>query len=232
MKTLIFYLVLINLAVIVIFLLPKYLNFRKSDYYESSGNSFFKTVFDKGNYGEYLTFSYLEGLDSFKRLLTNLYIPKDDGTTTEIDLILLSPSGIYVIESKNYSGWIFGSENSKYWTQTLENKQKNKFYNPIWQNKAHINALKNVIDIEDYFYTSYIVFSERCELKKIEVDSRDVRVIKRNNLISTIGNDLKYPIKTIDANKLMEIYLELQKYANVDEEVKRVHIETLKKNNI
>lgn len=56
-----------------------------------------------------------------------MYVPKDDGTTTEIDLIMLSPMGIYVFESKNYSGWIFGNEKSRYWTQTLENKKKNNF---------------------------------------------------------------------------------------------------------
>lgn len=59
--------------------------------------------------------------------MTNLYIPKRDGTITEIDLIMLSQTGIYVFESKNYSGWIFGDEKSKKWMQTLKNKQKTNF---------------------------------------------------------------------------------------------------------
>ena len=103
-----------------------------SAYKIASGNSFLKTVFDKGNFGEFLTFSYLEKLGDSNKLMTNLYIPKEDGTTTEIDLIMLSHTGIYVFESKNYSGWIFGDEKNRNWIQTLENKQKNRFFNPIW----------------------------------------------------------------------------------------------------
>jgi hypothetical protein len=61
-------------------------------------------------------------------------LSKKDGSTTEIDLIMIDETGIYVFESKNYSGWIFGDEKRKNWVQTLENRQKNYFYNPIWQN--------------------------------------------------------------------------------------------------
>ena len=144
--------------VFIIVLLPKYFRFRNSDYQFKSGNSFFKTIFDKGSYGEFLTFSYLEELKMFKKLLVNIYVPKEDGLTTEIDLIMLSPTGIYVFESKNYSGWIFGNEKSRYWTQTLESKQKNKFYNPIWQNKGHITALKKLLELQyDDIFKSYII---------------------------------------------------------------------------
>ena len=47
--------------------------------------------------------------------MANLYIPKGDGTTIEIDLLLVDTTSIYVIESKNSSGWIFGDEKSKNW---------------------------------------------------------------------------------------------------------------------
>ena len=64
-------------------------------------------------------------------------MPRDDGETTEIDVLMLHTSGIYVFESKNYSGWIFGDEKSKTWTQTLPNgrgrrAQKERFLNPIY----------------------------------------------------------------------------------------------------
>lgn len=226
-----FYLFFINIVIFTLILLPKYLKFKESNYKLSSGNSFFKTIFDKGNYGEFLTFSYLEKLDTFKSLLTNVYIPKRDGTTTEIDLIMLSPTGIYVFESKNYSGWIFGKENSRYWTQTLESRQKNKFFNPIWQNKGHITALKNLLDIdEDNMYKSYIIFSERCKLKKLEVNSTDVKIIKRNDLLKAIKEDIKNSPTIINADRLLEIYSKLNKYSNVDESIKVKHIKDVKEN--
>ena len=96
-------------------------------------------------------------------MLTNVYIPKNDGTTTEIDLLMINKTGIYVFESKNYSGWIFGDEKSKNWTQTLKGGKKNKFFNPILQNRAHINALKKLVkDVDSNNFYSYIVFSDRC----------------------------------------------------------------------
>lgn len=61
--------------------------FNKSQYQLISGNNFLKTIYDKGNYGEYLTFCMLEKV-SENNILTNIYLPKKDGTTTEIDLFL------------------------------------------------------------------------------------------------------------------------------------------------
>ncbi len=87
--------------------------FNDSLYGIVSGNSLKSTIYDKGNYGEYLTFLQLEKLEGNNKVLCNLYIPKQDGSTTEIDLIMINKSGIYVFESKNYSGWIFGDEKIK-----------------------------------------------------------------------------------------------------------------------
>ena len=113
-----------------LFIFYRYNKYKKSSYRAASGNTFLETVNNKGNYGEYLTFSYLEKLKDYHKLMTNLYIPKEDGTTTEIDLIMLSETGIYVLESKNYSGWIFGDERQKYWTQTFPRGQKYRFLIP------------------------------------------------------------------------------------------------------
>ena len=55
---------------------------------------------------------------------------KEDGETSEVDLIFITQKGIFVFESKNYSGWIFGDEKSRNWTAMLPNKQKHQFYNP------------------------------------------------------------------------------------------------------
>lgn len=227
MEIIFFYPLIFLFIIISIVLILKYLQYRKSDYKLESGNSFLKTIFNKGNYGEFLTFSYLEKLDIFKRFLVNVYLPKDDGTTTEIDLIMLCPKGIYVFESKNYSGWIFGDEKSQYWTQTLKNKQKNKFYNPIWQNKSHINALKNILKLQDNIFKSYIVFSERCELKKVQFDSDNIKVIKRNRLISTIKEDIEKSPTILKVDEVLNIYARLKKYSNADEETKKRHIENI-----
>ena len=219
---------LIPIVAVLLKLLSLYLKYRNSNYKLVSGNSFFKTIFDKGNYGEFLTFTKLEKLGNQNKLLTNLYIPRDDGTTTEVDLVMISPTGIYVFESKNYSGWIFGDEKNKNWTQTLENGQKNRFYNPIWQNKAHINALKTVLNLNDDAFKSYIIFSERCTLKKIKVTSSNVKVIKRDQLIRNVNKDIKDLPEIFTSDEVNKIYSSLQKYTNVDEDIKQAHIEAIK----
>lgn len=224
METLILY----GLIAFALILLPKYIRFRGSNYQAASGNNFINTVFDRGNFGEFLTFSYLEKLGDNHKLMTNLYIPKDDGMTTEIDLLMISHTGIYVFESKNYSGWIFGDENNKNWTQTLKNKQKNKFFNPVWQNKGHIGALKSVLGLEEKFFKSYIIFSERSVLKKISLTSPDVKVIKRNALLKTIKIDLGNSLRQLTDQQINDIYFTLSKYTLADFQTRKDHIEAIK----
>lgn len=74
--------------------------------------------------GEYSTYCLLDKLEGYKKFLFNCYIPKGDGTTTEVDVIMIHETGIYVIESKNYNGCIFGREDAYEWTQTLPRRYK------------------------------------------------------------------------------------------------------------
>ena len=196
-------------------MLPKFIKYIGSSYRKTSGNSFLQTVLEKGKYDEFLIFSFLEKLGGHNKLMTNLYLPNKDGSTTEIDLIMISETGIYIFESKSYSGWIFGDEKSKNWTKTqgLQNKKEIQFSNPIWQNKGHISALKAVVEIKkDSLYKSYIIFNERCTLKNINVTSPNMQVIKRNALTKTIKRDIASAFNLMTAEEVDKIYLKLQKY--------------------
>jgi hypothetical protein len=86
--------------------------------------------------------------DSFKspdhHLLSSITLPYEGGTT-QIDHILVSTKGVFVIETKHYSGWIFAGEKSPYWTQVIY-KFRNKFNNPIHQNYRHVKALRELLD--------------------------------------------------------------------------------------
>ncbi len=110
-------------------------NYKKTEYYLQTNVSFLRLLIDTGRLGEYYTYKYLKSLEGYKRYLFNVYIPKENGETTEIDVVLLHSSGIYVFESKNYSGWIFGTESQKNWTQTLPvgrgKSQKTHFFTPF-----------------------------------------------------------------------------------------------------
>lgn len=199
--------------------------FKNSSYKDVTGKKFFETIDSKGNNGEFLIFYALENMDRPIKILANLYIPKGDGSTTEIDLLLIDTTGIYVIESKNYSGWIFGDEKSKNWTQCLPGGNKSKFYNPVWQNNAHIAALCNILkDINKEYVFSYIVFSERCELKKIPFSSYHMKILKRDKLVGRIREDFEDKDTVFSEEEVADLYEKLKVYTLAEDEIKEKHI--------
>ena len=206
----------------------RYNRYQRTAYNAASGNSVFDTLFDDGKYGEFLIYSCLEDLGDAHKLLTNIYLPKVNGTTTEIDLIMISATGIYVFESKNFSGWIFGDENSKYWKQIFRGGRHYQFYNPIWQNKKHISVLKQHLGLGDEVFRSYIVFSERCVLKKMSVYSPEVKVMNRDELACEIVEDMTQRPEIFTPLEIEQIYGELRRYTLADDETKQAHIDAMR----
>ena len=226
--------VLISLILILIVVIPiikfilSYKTYKNSNYYNTTHNSYWSVFGDSGRYGEYRLYQYLQDFESIGcRFLFNLYVPRDNGKTSEIDVIMFHPKGLFVIESKNYSGWIFGHESNKQWTQTLPTGygecHKERFYNPIMQNATHIRAIRKHIDDTIPIY-SVIAFSDKCTLKDVTIKSiafvsyysnlfRDIncRLSKTNNYSMTI-------------ELLNETYNKLSQYANADEYTKFQHI--------
>lgn len=87
----------------------------------------------KGLIGEWRVRKQLERLPAEDYKILNDITIKAKKATSQIDHLIISPYGIFVIETKNYRGWIHGSENSEYWFQTIY-RTKAKFRNPIKQN--------------------------------------------------------------------------------------------------
>ncbi len=116
--------------------------------------AFFKSPFFKGKVGEFLVNANNKiRLDSsIYTNLSDITIRLKDGSTTQIDHIVLSRFGIFVIETKNMKGWIFGSEHQKMWTQSIYGK-KSSFQNPLLQNYRHIKALEEFLEIDRGLYS-------------------------------------------------------------------------------
>ncbi|MFC1337526.1 MAG: nuclease [gamma proteobacterium symbiont of Clathrolucina costata] len=117
-----------------------------------------RTAWFKGFFGEWVVNIVLNR--NFKEpeyiLFKDIMLPTEDGTT-QIDHILLSRYGIFVIETKNMKGWIFGKETSPYWTHQIF-KNKFKFQNPLRQNYKHTKTLSNLFEIDPATVRSVIVF--------------------------------------------------------------------------
>ena len=78
-------------------------------------------------------------------LLNHVTLRLKDETTTQIDHVLVSRFGVFVIETKDYTGWIFAGPIDRYWTQVLY-RVKFKFQNPIHQNHRHVRAVRELLE--------------------------------------------------------------------------------------
>jgi len=119
----------------------------------------------KGWIGEKKTqFNLWLGLDSnLYQRFHDVIIPSSHGTT-QIDHILVSPFGIFVVETKNYKGWIYGSEDQSTWTQVIY-KSKHKFQNPLRQTHRHKKVLSKYLGVGESFILPVISFVGDVELK-------------------------------------------------------------------
>jgi len=216
------------ISIPTIFLIWRNKKYKESAYYQITKQPLRVIVRDSGKYGEYLTYRSLKTFEKKgARFLFNLYIPKGIDETTEIDILMICGKGIFVFESKNYSGWIFGSENQKTWYQTLPagkgKSHKEKFYNPIMQNNSHIKHLKSILD-KDIPIQSIIVFSNRCELKQLQITSKDISVVQRKNVENVVTATCGRINIELSEEELEKLYKKLYPYTQTDAATKTQHI--------
>lgn len=178
--------------------------------------AFFRTPIGKGVWGEFQVKLVLgKNVKDHKYVIHNLMIV-NDGKSSQIDHLIISRTGIFVIETKNYSGRIYGQENQREWTQVLQyGKVKNKFYNPIMQNKTHIYALSKVIGRSDCF-VSIIVFPKA---KLMTYTTADV------GYITDIGKRYRQQVnKIFSVDEMNSIYIKLLKFKNNPSVSTRDHV--------
>lgn len=180
----------------------------------------------KGYIGEKRIHKRLQSLGELYHVFHDVYLTKEDGNTTQVDHIVVSKMGIFVIETKNYTGWIFGSEKQRKWTQVIY-KNKQSFYNPILQNRTHVKALKQLFQI-DHDVHSIIVFSDSATLKFKEPFTT-ATVIQTAQLKKTILNyrDAVFLKDEVTAfvGKLTEVISIINENKR---EIKRQHIKQVK----
>ncbi len=118
----------------------------------------------KGWFGEKKVARYLRKLPDEYTVLNDVILHTETGTT-QIDHIVVSPYGVFVIETKNYKGWIFGGEKSEQWTQNIYG-HKNSFMNPLRQNYAHVKAVEaRLSQFPSLPVILIVAFSPDCDLK-------------------------------------------------------------------
>lgn len=177
----------------------------------------------KGWFGEKNIARRLNTLEPDKYInLNDILLKTENGNTCQIDHLVISVYGLFVIETKNYKGWIFGHENSENWSQVIYNR-KSFFRNPIKQNWSHIYALKYVLkDFPNLRYVPIVVFAGSASLKKIV---SNVSVIYDFELIRFIK---EYPVeKSISNEEVQKIASFLQSLNIEGKENRKEHVENI-----
>jgi len=127
--------------------------------------SWFNSPKRKGKRGEGLVnFSMKIHLDrNVYHLIKDVTLPAGSGTT-QIDHIVVSVYGVFVVETKNMAGWIFGDENQSRWTQSIY-KKKTSFQNPLHQNYKHVKTLEKLLGLTSDQLHSVVVFIGESKFK-------------------------------------------------------------------
>lgn len=141
-----------------------------------------------GGEGEQIILNELAKLSDIGKPFNNLYITFNNGSTTEIDVLFVTFKGVYLIESKNYSGKVVCNNiEDTNWQVVYGNGKSYRLYNPLLQNKTHINGLKHAIGLSDNSIIPLVVFGRNADIESI----RHNGIIKVDELVNFIINDYK-----------------------------------------
>ncbi len=179
----------------------------------------------KGFLGERRVRKQLNGLSHENyRVLNNITIKKAKGTS-QIDHLVISPHGIFVIETKTFTGWIHGNDDSEYWTRTFY-KSKTKFHNPVRQNWGHICTLKETLpEYGKVPYHSVVVFAGNAKLMNVTTKTD---VICPDQLLETItSHNGPRQLSSGDMEKITNV---LQQSSVKDKNLKTQHVDRIKWN--
>ena len=119
----------------------------------------------------------------------DVIIPSSNGTT-QIDHILVSPFGLFIVETKNLKGWIYGSETQSKWTQVVY-KNKYSFQNPLKQTFRQKKVLSKYLDVEEANIETVVCFVG---------DSKFKTELPSNVLSSGLGRYIKQFQDTVLSN--------------------------------
>lgn len=174
----------------------------------------------RGFMGEFWVKEELRKLNKNEYTILNNIMISVENATHQIDHIILSKYGIFVIEMKNYYGLIKGEDNQDKWIQYLG---KNKYYfkNPIHQNYGHIKSLEKLLNVGNKELIGIVCFSNQAKLK---IKTKNL-VVDLDNLLNIISN---YKTEIIDNESLAKYKTIIQNNNIEDNKVRKNHVKKIK----
>jgi len=155
------------------------------------------------------------------RVFHDITLRTPDGTT-QIDHLIISCNGIFVIETKNMSGWIFGNEHQSQWTQIVY-KKRSKFQNPVHQNHKHVKAVQNLLSADSNIIFNVVVFAGSAKFKT----KMPANVVTKNKLRGYIRS---HRAALIDSNDIEKYASIIERTAKESAVSPKEHIKNIRKN--
>ncbi len=169
--------------------------------------------FEKGKIGEQIIVNHIKKeIDIYHKIIQNVILTKDE-KATEVDIILITCVGIYVIESKNFKGYIYGTDTGRIWTEWFSHHYKYHFDNPILQNQYHIEFMAHNLERDLSYFHSYIVFGDDAKLQKVIIQEENqpkVTVINNKDLISNLIADIHSRDIILSHEQIDKMYIDLK----------------------
>ena len=172
-------------------------------------------IMGKGAYAEDRVARRLSRLPEEYRVFNDVYL-RNRGRSVQIDHIVISRYGIFVIETKNYKGWVYGAEEAEYWTQNIYG-HKYQLYNPIRQNSSHVGAICNILRINREKVIPIVVFAGSATVNC----SADCPVIYLSQLHRVID---EHKIVLFDEAQVAQMAATLTSSLVVDRNRRREHV--------
>lgn len=171
----------------------------------------------KGRRGEARVSRELAKLNSENYSVFSDLLITTSGGTSQIDHVVVSQFGIFIVETKNYSGWIHGSETATNWTQSIY-RFKSRFPNPVKQNWTHVYALRKLLsEIHGLKFFPIVVFAGRAELKNVH---SNVPIVYLDELVPSILRQNEVILSHDDVRQVSRMLIE----ANITEkQTRRLH---------
>lgn len=163
-------------------------------------------IWFRGKIGEFHLKCELNKLPKKEYIVLNDIMIMSNNITYQIDHVVISKFGIFVIEMKNYFGFIYGDSYKKKWIQKI-GKTKRYFYNPIHQNYGHIKALEEKLNLNEKHFISIICFSNQAKIN-VKGNCNIINLSRINNLIKQYDKILLEDNIEHVARKIYEINIE------------------------
>lgn len=154
-------------------------------------------------------------------IFNNLIIPSDNSKSTQIDHVVVSRFGIFVIETKECNGWIYPHSTREQWAVTYPNGEKHHMPNPIWQNYGHIQSLNKALPFAEGCIHGVIVYVGITEFKTPRISN----VVLINELLEVIR---KYSVPTLSEQRLLMAIGKLSYMCQAVDITPDQHVENIK----